>query len=97
MIILRAVISLYFHYKSIKRDHTLLLSLENLPMIEDRGTTQSDEAKEESLLNSHLEAQQWRSGAAGDKLQQLALLLVCEALDHLPKDLNDRVSGRVPT
>lgn len=43
-----------------------------------------------------LEAQQWRSGAAGDKLQQLALFLICEAFNNLPKDLDDWVSGRVP-
>lgn len=45
----------------------------------------------------HLEAQQWRSGATGDKLQQLALFLLCEAFDHLPEGLDDRMSRRVPT
>lgn len=49
-----------------------------------------------SLVSPHLEAQQWRSGAASDKLQQFALFLVCEAFDHLPEDLDDGVSGRVP-
>lgn len=47
----------------------------------------------QSPVNPHLEAQQRRSGAAGDKLQELALLLVCEAFDHFPKDLDDGVIG----
>lgn len=46
---------------------------------------------------AHLEAQQRRPRAAGDKLEQLALLVVCEALDHLPEGLDDWVVGRVPT
>lgn len=41
----------------------------------------------------HLEAQQRWSGAAGDKLQQLALFVICESFDHLPEDLDDGMSG----
>lgn len=46
---------------------------------------------------AHLEAQQRRPRAAGDELEQLALLVVCEAFHHLPEDLDDWVVGRVPT
>lgn len=54
---------------------------------------QREEEEERGESPHHLEAQQWWSGAAGDKLQQLALFFICESFDHLPEDLDDGVSG----
>lgn len=49
------------------------------------------------LAMAHLKAQQGRPGATGDELQQFAFFFICESFDYLPKDLDDRVIGRVPT
>ena len=60
---------------------------------DEEGSIRGEEERREGV---YLEAKQRRSGAAGDEEEQLAFLLVREALHHLPEGLDDRVGGRVP-
>ena len=61
----------------------------------ERAEDERARGEKERQEAAYLEAEQRGSGAAGDEEEQLAFLLVREALHHLPEGLDDRVGGRV--
>ena len=46
---------------------------------------------------SHLKTKQWWPGTAGDKLQELSLLVVREAINYLPEIMDNRMVCCVTT